>query len=297
LLRTLDLERDDIIDSVFALLDTRSSWFGKKAGQHLRFCEGATTGHIACHVGVLQRGGGKLDREGRDYWIKPLRDLGAIEAVYLDKTTIRPGHPIAKSPHSGYRLEAGFVAILKARGKEWEKLLRDWIDEDTKRRRLEFQGEQARLTREIVDSAHADLISACCEVYAPKFLPGFEVVYVDDSDGDRVSSEAKVRLEKAGLRIELSDAMPDVLLWNPTTDSIWVIEAVTSDGEADEHKVARMREFADRNRKKKVGFTTVYATWKRAAERQGRLKNLAVGTRVWIREDGSKQFLAESFEA
>lgn len=40
------------------------------------------TQHIAAHIGTLQRGGTKLDREGRDYWIKPLRDT-VMEAVYL----------------------------------------------------------------------------------------------------------------------------------------------------------------------------------------------------------------------
>jgi hypothetical protein len=31
--------------------------------------------------------------------------------------------------------------------------------------------------------------------------------------------------------------MPDVLLWNPGTNELWVIEAATSDGEVDAHKV------------------------------------------------------------
>ena len=37
-----------------------------------------------------------------------------------------------------------------------------------------------------------------------------------------------------------------------------------------------------------VGFTTTYPTWRKAAERQGRLKNLADDTWLWIQEDPSR---------
>jgi hypothetical protein len=70
----LDLSHNaDLVDGVFALLDDQTdSWFSK-APAGTKFCHGASTAHLACHIGILQRGNGKLDREGRDYWIKPLR--------------------------------------------------------------------------------------------------------------------------------------------------------------------------------------------------------------------------------
>jgi len=82
-LQLIDRATEDMVDAVFALLDdtTLSAFSGAPAGS--KFCEGATTAQIAEHVGRFQRGGTKLDREGRDYWIKPLRELGAIEPVYF----------------------------------------------------------------------------------------------------------------------------------------------------------------------------------------------------------------------
>lgn len=71
---------------------------------------------------------------------------------------------------------------------------------------------------------------------------------------------------------------------------------MTSDGEVDHHKVDQVRAFAERNGKKVGGFTTAYPTWKVAAQRQGKHKNVAPGTYIWIREDAAKHFLAESFE-
>ncbi|MEZ4271053.1 MAG: hypothetical protein R3C68_06360, partial [Myxococcota bacterium] len=109
----------DLVDVVFALLDERPTWFSK-AANGTRFCDGATTAHLACHVGILQRDVGKMDREGRDYWVKPLREVGGILPVCLVDGEFVAGHPVAKSPNSSYRLAPEFVDILRAPGKTWE---------------------------------------------------------------------------------------------------------------------------------------------------------------------------------
>ena len=297
-LRALDLETTDQVDVVFSLLDDeRRSWFTPLPDE-VTFSEGASIAHIGCHVGILQRGKAKLDREGRDYWIKPLREIGAIEAIYLDpkSKSFLDGHPKAKSPNSAYRLDSGFAEVLCASDDEWRAKLDAWSNEDAKRERLRFRAAQAEATRAVTDTDHADLIRACCEHYAPKFLPGYEVLYVDDADGDRVSEPEREKLYGSGVEITLDDAMPDVLLWNRESDALWVIEAVTSDGEVDHHKVEQVRAFAERNGKKTGGFTTAYPTWKLAAQRQGKHKNIAPDTYIWIREDAAKHFLAEAFE-
>jgi len=58
--------------------------------------------------------------------------------------------------------------------------------------------------------------------YAPRFLEGYEVLYVDDSDGDRISDEERAKMRAAGAELTLADPMPDVLLWHPETDWLWV---------------------------------------------------------------------------
>lgn len=296
-LRRLDLDQPDIVDAVFALLDdTRESWFsGAPSGSTV--ADGASTAHVGCHVGILQRDGTKLDREGRDYWLKPLRDIGAIEAIQLHKGVFVAGHPVPKHPMSAYRLNAAFKAILQAPEDQWGTSLGEWSAEDVTRVRLQLQAELAEAARASVDTGHADLIGTCREVYAPRFLPGFVVVYEDSADGERVDEDDRAELERAGLTLALGDAMPDLLLWNRERGELWIIEAVTSDGEVDGHKVRQVREWAGRQGKACVGFTTAYRTWKEAAARQGKMKNIAPGTFVWIAEDGSKHWLAEAFDA
>lgn len=285
----------DLVDAVFALLDDQTeSWFAK-APEGARVCDGATTGHLACHVGILQRGGGKLDREGRDYWIKPLRNIGGIEAVTLVDEEFVSGHIRAKSGNSSYRLDEGFKAILKAPDGRWEAMLTTWASQDTARTRLEFQAGVAEAARQALDSGHSSLIRVSVAVYARHFLPGYQVVYVDDGDGGRITLADRASLAEAGVDLRLEDAMPDVLLWNPHTDRLWVIEAVTSDGEVDPHKVTQLQKLAARAGKAGIDFTTTYLTWRAAAARQSMHRNIAVDTYIWIHADPAKHFLVQGF--
>lgn len=200
-LREIDRYTPDCADTVFALLDNEhDSWF-TTASQSIKFCDGASTAHIACHVGILQRGGRKLDREGRDYWLKPLWTIGAVEKVFFDSKSKQfiAGHPIAKSSSSAYRLAPDFTAILKAPEKKWRALLREWIKEDQVRHRLALQAQMAEVARKRVDTKHSDLIRAACDYYVPHFLPGYKVIYIDEADGDRVSEPDRVNLYAAGI--------------------------------------------------------------------------------------------------
>jgi BsuBI/PstI restriction endonuclease domain len=283
----------DIVDGVFALLDDETpSWFAK-APEGAKVADGATTAHLACHIGILQRGAGKLDREGRDYWIKPLRELGGFVPITLLDGAFIAGHVKAKSPNSCYRLDEELVAIFKAPAPDWRTMLTAWASADAARSRRTFQAEMEEVARKLVDNGHAELIQASIEHYAARFLPGYQLLYVDDSDGDRVSDEERRRMEAAGVSLTLEDAMPDALLWHPGTDHLWVIEAVTSDGEVDFHKVAQMERMAARCGKSGVGFTTTYRTWKDVAARQSAHGNIAVGTYIWIQSDPAKHLKVE----
>ena len=288
-----------MIEAVFALLDEMPSQFTKAAQLGFKFRDGATTAHIGAHIGILQRGKNtKLDREGRDYWLKPLWEIGAIEKVYFDSDSSKflPGHPKAKSPNSAYRLPEDFVGILNLEDGLWEPALDDWIRVDKLRERLAFQAQQAEATKKIVSSAHSELIHQSAFIYAKRFLPGYEVVYIDDGDGDRITEEQNTVLNDADLSIQLDDSMPDVLLWNRNLDSLWVIEAVTSDGEVDIHKKNRFTDYCRRHNKNAIGFTTTYPSWKKMAERQSALKNIAHETYVWVQEDASKHIFISGEE-
>jgi hypothetical protein len=56
------------------------------------------------------------------------------------------------------------------------------VSKDAARARREFQAQAAEAARQLVDSGHSDLIQASINVYAARFLPGYQVIYVDDGD-------------------------------------------------------------------------------------------------------------------
>ncbi len=290
-LALIDRNTVDMVDTVYALLDDHNANFFPKASKTHLFKDGATVAHIGTHVGILQRNAAKLDREGRDYWLKPLWEIGAIEKVYFDSTTQQfvHGHPVPKSPNNAYRLAPSFVQIL-AMNDDWEAALKEWISEDRKRIRLSLQADMAQLTAGEIGSKHQELIEQCVSIFSPLFLPGFRVLYVDDSDGDRIPDDDKAKLADAGIHLGLSDAMPDVLLCKDDEKHLWVVEAVTSDGEVDHHKVDQLTNLATRSGYSAISFTTAYPSWKTAAARQVKHKNIAPGTYIWIAEDPSKHF-------
>jgi len=291
-LSRLDGNERNTVDCVFALLDNETEGF-----KGLTFSDGVNTARLGSHIALLQREGNiKLDREGRDYWIKPLRAVGAIELVTFVGGKMVAGHIRAKSGNSAYRLNQEFIDILKSPDGEWEDRLNRWIQTDVTRRRLEMQAKAAAESKKAVETGHAQLIQQSITTYAKNFLPDFEVLYVDDADGDRISEEQKANLKRAGVALGLDDAFPDALLWNPKTDWLWCIEAVTSDGEVDDHKVEQMGRLVKRHKKAGIGFTTTYRTWKEAASRQDSNRNLAIGSHVWIASDPSRQFEVKSFE-
>lgn len=285
---------EDIVDTTFALLDDQTPSLFPKAPPGARFCDGASTAHIGAHVGILQRGGAtKLDREGRDYWIKPLQEVGAVKPVYLDSRTrtFIPGHPKAKSPNSAYTIDPDFLAVLRAAEDEYAELLAAWSQEDKIRERARLQGLAHQRSVAMVQPAHRALILACVDIYVPRFLPGYSILFADYEDGERVSAEERAALSHARIALALGDPMPDLLLWNPETEVIWIIEAVTTDGEVSEHKVSRTLELVRRSNKQGAGFTTAYHSWRDAARRQGLHRNIPPGTYIWIREDPAKHFL------
>ncbi len=191
----------DLVDCTFALLDDQTaSWFSK-APDGTTIADGASTAHLACHIGILQRDSGKLDRKGRDYWIKPLRELGGFEAITLENGEFIPGHVKAKSPNSCYRLDEALKAVLKAPQDAWRDMLAEWARDDVSRERRAFQAEMAEAARKLIDSGHAHLIKASVENYAPRFLLGYQLLYVDDADGDRISDAERAKMAEAGVAL------------------------------------------------------------------------------------------------
>ena len=278
-------------DAIWCLLNSDfPSPFPNAAGYSI--ADGASIAQIGCYIGFLMRHSGKLDREGRDYWIKPLiDDIAAIERVTYHNGSFVPGHLKAKSPHLAYRLTPHFKQLLMHAGSEdFEEQLASYIERVDQR--LAAFSELERAARDsIAMPGHKRLIQDSISAYAGVFLPGYIPVFTDCADGDRVTQEERLLLDQYGIVFgSIDDVWPDVILYHPQHETLWFIEAVTSDGEADIHKVEGLKAICKRSGKNYGGTTTTYETWKYFAARQKRENNLAPGTYVWVRECPNKFF-------
>lgn len=112
-LKMIDRYSDDMRDVIYCLLNDELPNLYSKISKHYSISAGASVAHIGSYVGILMRGKNKLDREGRDYWIKPLVEVGIIDLITVSGGEFKLGHLKAKSPNSAYRLNSEFVCLLK----------------------------------------------------------------------------------------------------------------------------------------------------------------------------------------
>lgn len=289
-LNKLNQYSDDKRDVVWCLLNNEFPSVFPNAEQ-FTIADGASIAHLGGYVGILKRHAKRLDREGRDYWVKPLTEIAAVEPITLQDGCFVEGHIKAKSPNSAYRLSAYFSNLLQSTQKEeFDRLFDEYVKSVDDRLAVFSQLESASKAAQ-GDSAHKQLIELSISVYAAHYLPGYIPIFTDYADGDRVTDEERQKLDQYGVIFgTIYDVWPDAILINPETDTLWFIEAVTSDGEADQHKVDGLKAICENSGKNYGGVTTTYETFKRFAARQQAENNLARDTFVWIKECPNKQF-------
>jgi hypothetical protein len=284
-LETIDVLLDDETPSVFRLL--------AEAG--ILFADGATTRQIFDSVGPRLGKKNRMDRELRDYVMLPLREVGILIKGYADTTNLQVVRHRwePKSPNNVYLVNPEFRRLIECDEEEFPAALHAWetATEERKHRLASAEAQASATTRD------ERLVSIALAHYCPRFLPGYAVVFVDDTDGQRIAREWKANVERLRLPLDLHGRWPDIVLNVPGTDRCWIVDCVETDGEVDPVRHHEMEE-AFRARDLVIdGFTTVYRNARRFADRQSRVDNIASGTFVWIAELGGSQFRKEALKA
>ncbi|MFS8602687.1 hypothetical protein LRO89_08795 [Priestia megaterium] len=257
-----------------------------------KFCHGANTASIASVIQQLEGKTNKLDREGRDHWIKPLLELGVLRKGYLkpptnknEKYRIIKDYHYTKSQNNFYFVSEEFKALLNFPEEDLKEAVSNFLLNSSKGKELRAY----QIVSENINS-HSQLINQAVEFFTKKHIPDFKVIYIDDEDGTRIREEFSILLEKAGITLDLSSRYPDAILWNEEKDLFWLLDAVESDGEFDHLRVEDLYKDFVSSGKVIAGFTTIYRTWNKVANRQGIYKNLSPGTSFWIANDPGKVF-------
>ncbi len=79
---------------------------------------------------------------------------------------------------------------------------------------------------------HSKLIHDIVEEFGPRFAPGAELIYVGDTGG-KIDYFIEEKLQKLGVTVDNHGKMPDVILYSPDKNWLFLIEAVTSHGPMD----------------------------------------------------------------
>jgi len=276
----------------FSLLEQAGLPFAAGAGTAQLF------GYAVSHLGYPAPGG-KIDRETRDYVFPPLIEVGLIErAMVYSKTEFKASgelifygaHLKPKSPNSAYVLTEGVERLVMFTPEAaWAEARDEWLADDEHRRAHLRRATAARaVTSAPSTNKHSVLIKQCADALLDSVANGFILGFIDDADGDRLRDEWREILEPLGLVPDLASRWADAMLINESARELWIVDAVTSDGEIDEVRAADFRKWAADRGWSIAGMTTAYETWARAAARQSAHFNLAVASTLWIAEDGGK---------
>jgi hypothetical protein len=279
--------------------DETGNLYGALAKEGLPFSAGAMTRHIFNAIRPMLGMSKSPDREQRDYWIYPLTEVGLVQRIYVatqkelkdGADLIREGHGIGNSNNNAYRLDPEFVQLLSVSDADWPTALQEFIAGDEQRRLRAVQSWSAD-----VSSSHTGLIHAAVEALLHTRLEGFELLLVDEGGEARTESKWSPKLAEYGLHLRRNDRWPDAILGNSGVCELWVVDAITNDGEVDIERRDAIAAWAERHGWYVGGFITAYLDWKYAAQRQGRMKNIAIGTYMWVAEDGGKLWLAEQLD-
>lgn len=161
-----------------------------------------------------------------------------VAAGLLIQNPDNPARPV-NSPATVYQIDPAALQLLKIYGTAvWPENLQSYLAlRPTLIERYLLERQRPRVSvrptagYEIRLSAgkHSELIKAIIEEFTPRFALGAALVYVGDT-GNKWVYVDQDRLNKLGIQVDPHGKMPDVVLYDPARDWLFLVEAVTSHG-------------------------------------------------------------------
>lgn len=198
----------------------------------------------------------------------------------------KPDRPV-NSPGAVYRIEQGLLETLRTLGsKNYPARIAAWLKEHQSLAERYAQAREMRKVPVAVGECcqirlsageHSTLIKAIIEEFAPRFVPGAQLIYVGDT-GNKWGHFDEALLRSVGVTVDNHGKMPDVVMFYPGKDWLILVEAVTSHGPVD---AKRHEELARLFAGAVVGLVFVSAFPNRRLMNR-HLENIAWETDVWV---------------
>lgn len=131
--------------------------------------------------------------------------------------------------------------------------------------------------------AHNELEKAIVETLAPAILAQPAVVYLGDT-APRAGYQDRALLRRLNLPIDVTESLPDVVIFSAEENRLLVVEAVTSTGAIDTVRLEQLRTFCQGPARLGVHIELLTAFPSRKDLRRF-VEEIAWGTGVWIAEE------------
>lgn len=193
---------------------------------------------------ILDFARGKLGRNYAENTRESVRKYSVKQLVSAGVLLHNPDKPdrAVNSSDNCYQMEQHALALFQSFGTtEWTVMLATYLatrqtlaDQFARHRdmqRLPVMVEPGH-TITLSPGAHSDLIRAVIEAFAPRFVPGGELIYVGDT-GVKWGYFNQALLQSLGVEVGNHGKMPDVVLYHRSKNWLVLVEAVTSSGPVD----------------------------------------------------------------
>jgi len=193
------------------------------------------------------------------------------------------------SPRTHYALTSEVLNAIRTYGtKAWKQRLRQFLSDrtvlsDIYRKKRKLQMVPVRISSDkrvqLSPGKHNLLQAAVVEQFAPRFAPGAHLLYLGDTAKKMLYLDEK-RIAELHIPANKHDKLPDVVLFEPNSNRLFLIEAVTSHG-----PVSPKRQVELENILSKVDAKCIYVSaFTDFREFRNHITEIAWETEVWISE-------------
>jgi hypothetical protein len=193
------------------------------------------------------------------------------------------------SPSTHYAISDAALAVVRTHDSpEWDEAVKRFkVDYGTLASLYATSREAFGVPVQIPDGTkltlspgkHNQLQAQVIELFAPQFASGAQLLYLGDT-ADKDLYVATEQLVELGIPVTEHDKLPDIILYLPAKNWLYLIEAVTSHGPMSPKRILELNVMLKDCTVGKV-FVTAFATF---AEFRRHMKNIAWETEVWVSE-------------
>jgi len=208
------------------------------------------------------------------------------QARIVERNPDKPELP-TNSPRTHYALTSEVLDTIRTYGtKSWSNHLKKFLAERTTLSQMYRKKRQHRMIPLMISGKkelklspgkHNLLQAAVVNQFAPRFAPGAHLLYMGDTANKMLHLDNK-KMAALNIPANKHDKLPDIVLFEPKSNRLFLIEAVTSHGPVSPKRHVELEKILSH-----VKATRVYVSaFPDFREFRNHIRNIAWETEVWL---------------